>query len=127
MITKYLRLCFVFLVCCFGSVAAENTPAALQGQWSGVWYVGMSSGKVSLQFDAQGPGRINFTNFEEFSDSDISITKLSLEGDTLKFSVPSKLNAEFAIVLKLKKDSTVLDGGGKFDGAGAKIVFNKID
>jgi hypothetical protein len=127
MITKYFRLCLVFLVCCFSSVAAENTPPPLQGNWSGVWYVGMSSGKVNLRFDAQGPGRINFTNFEEFSDSDIPITKLSLEGDTVKFSVPSKLNAEFAIVLKLKQDSKLLDGGGKFDGAGAKIVFNKVD
>lgn len=127
MITKYLRLCLVFLACCFSSVAAENTPASLQGNWSGVWYVGMSSGKVNLRFDGQGPGRISFTNFEEFSDSDIPITKLSLEGDTVKFAVPSKINAEFSIVLKLKHHSKILDGGGKFDGAGAKIVFNKVD
>ena len=127
MIMKKLSLCLVLLVSVINYAIAQNLPPSLQGNWSGVWYVGMSSGKVNLRFDANGAGRISFTNFEEFSDSDIPINKLSVEGDTVKFSVPSKVNAEFSINLKLKQDAKSLDGGGKFDGAGAKIVFNKVD
>ncbi|CAM8638478.1 hypothetical protein MCEMSE6_01710 [Oxalobacteraceae bacterium] len=126
-IMKKVSLCLLLLVSVINYATAQNLPPSLQGNWSGVWYVGMSSGKVNLRLDANGDGRISFTNFEEFSDTDIPISKLSLEGDTVKFSVPSNGNAEFAINLKFKQETKSLDGGGKFDGAGAKIVFNKAD
>jgi hypothetical protein len=124
---KKAASCLVLLLCFANYAAAENLPASLQGNWSGVWYVGMSSGKVNLRLEANGDGRISFTNFEEFSDSNIPINKLSVDGDTVKFFVPSNGNAEFSINLKVKSDAKTLDGGGKFDGAGAKIVFNKVD
>jgi len=124
---KKAASCLVLLLCFVNYAAAENLPTSMQGNWSGVWYVGMSSGKVNLHLEANGEGRISFTNFEEFSDTDIPISKLSVDGDTVKFSVPSNVNAEFSINLKLKQGAKSLDGGGKFDGAGAKIVFNKVD
>ena len=126
-IMKKISLCLVLLLSAINYAIAQNLPSSLQGNWSGVWYVGMSSGKVNLRLDANGGGRISFTNFEEFSDNDIPISKLSVEGDTVKFSVPSNGNAEFSINLKFKQEAKSLDGGGKFDGAGAKIVFNKVD
>jgi hypothetical protein len=124
---KKISLCLVLLLSAINYAIAQNLPPSLQGNWSGVWYVGMSSGTVNLLLDANGGGRISFTNFEEFSDNDIPISKLSVEGDTVKFSVPSNGNAEFSINLKFKQEAKSLDGGGKFDGAGAKIVFNKVD
>jgi hypothetical protein len=124
---KKVSLCLVLLLSVINMATAQNLPASLQGHWAGVWYVGMSSGKVNLRLEANGAGRISFTNFEEFSDTDIPINKLSVEGDTVKFSVPSNGNAEFSISLKFKQEAKSLDGGGKFDGAGAKIVFNKAD
>jgi hypothetical protein len=124
---KKISLCLVLLLSAINYAIAQNLPPSLQGNWSGVWYVGMSSGKVKLRLDANGGGRISFTNFEEFSDTDIPISKLSVEGDTVKFYVPSNGNAEFSINLKFKQEAKSLDGGGKFDGAGAKIVFNKVD
>jgi len=127
MIMKKVSLCLVLLSSLINYAIAQNLPPSLQGKWSGVWYVGMSSGKVHLRLEANGEGRISFTNFEEFSDTDIPISKLSVEGDTVKFSVPSNGNAEFSINLKFKQEAKSLDGGGKFDGAGAKIVFNKAD
>ena len=126
-IMKKISLCLVLLLSAINYAIAQNLSPSLQGNWSGVWYVGMSSGKVNLRLDANGGGRISFTNFEEFSDNDIPISKLSVEGDTVKFSVPSNGNAEFSINLKFKQEAKSLDGGGKFDGAGAKIVFNKVD
>jgi hypothetical protein len=127
MIMKKLSLCLFLLVSAINYANAQILPPSLQGNWSGVWYVGMSSGKVNLRLEANGAGRISFTNFEEFSDTDIPISKLTVDGDTVKFSVPSNGNAEFAINLKFKHEAKSLDGGGKFDGAGAKIVFNKVD
>ena len=124
---KKLSLCLVLLVSAINYATAQNLPPSLQGNWSGVWYVGMSSGKVNLRLEANGAGRISFTNFEEFSDTEIPISKLSVDGDTVKFSVPSNGNAEFSINLKFKQEAKSLDGGGKFDGAGAKIVFSKAD
>ena len=127
MIMKKVSLCLVLLSSLINYAIAQNLPPSLQGNWSGVWYVGMSSGKVNLRLEANGDGWISFTNFEEFSDADIPISKLSVEGDTVKFSVPSNGNAEFSINLKFKQEAKSLDGCGKFDGAGAKIVFNKAD
>ena len=100
--------------------------AALRGQWSGVWYIGMSSGKAKLVLDSSDHGHITFTNLtDEFGDNDIEISRLAFDGETLTFSVPSKGSASFAVSLKSKRDGSVLDGGGKFDGAVAKLVFNK--
>ena len=127
MIMKKVSLCLLLLVSLMNYAIAKNLPPSLQGNWSGVWYVGMSSGKVNLRLEANGAGRISFTNFEEFSDTEIAISKLTVDGDTVKFSVPSNGNAEFSINLKFKQEAKSLDGGGKFDGAGAKIVFSKAD
>jgi hypothetical protein len=67
---KKAASCLVLLLCFINYAAADNLPSSLQGNWSGVWYVGMSSGKVNLRLEANGDGRISFTNFEEFSNSD---------------------------------------------------------
>ncbi len=102
--------------------------AALQGKWSGVWYIGMSSGKATLVLEKENRGHISFTNLtDEFGDHDIDVARLAFDGETLSFAVPSKGSANFAVSLKNKRDGRVLDGGGKFDGAVAKLVFNKDD
>lgn len=108
------------------SVAADM--AALRGQWTGVWYIGMSSGKAQLVLDNADHGRISFTNLtDEFGDDALELSRLSFDGETLSFLVPSKGSASFAISLKTKREGHTLDGGGKFDGAVAKLVFNKDD
>ncbi len=100
--------------------------AALQGQWSGVWYIGMSSGKATLVLEKENRGRISFTNLtDEFGDQEIDLARLAFDGETLTFSVPSKGSANFAVSLKNKREGQMLDGGGKFDGAVAKLVFNR--
>lgn len=100
--------------------------AALQGHWSGIWYIGMSSGKASLVLEKDNRGRISFTNLsDEFGDQEIDVTRLAFDGETLSFSVPSKGSANFAISLKSKREGQMLDGGGKFDGAVAKLVLNR--
>ena len=73
-------------------------------------------------------GRISFTNLsDEFGDTDIDLTKMAYDGETLTFSVPSKGSAYFAVSLKNRREGRLLDGGGKFDGAIAKLVFDKAD
>ena len=100
--------------------------AVLQGQWSGVWYIGMSSGKATLVLDKNNQGHISFTNLtDEFGDDKINVARLAFDGETLSFSVPSKGSANFVVSLKNKRDGQMLDGGGKFDGAVAKLVFNR--
>ena len=100
--------------------------AALQGRWSGVWYIGMSSGKATLVLDKNNQGHISFTNLtDEFGDDKINVARLAFDGETLSFSVPSKGSANFVVSLKNKRDGQMLDGGGKFDGAVAKLVFNR--
>ena len=112
------------LVASASALAADL--AALHGQWSGVWYIGMSSGKATLVLDKENRARISFTNLtDEFGDHEIDVTRLAFDGETLSFSVPSKGSANFAVSLKNKREGQMLDGGGKFDGAVAKLVFNK--
>ncbi|MEY3721795.1 MAG: hypothetical protein RL618_2314 [Pseudomonadota bacterium] len=102
--------------------------AALRGKWSGIWYIGMSSGKAKLSLEDGNRARISFTNLtDEFGDADIEVTRLNFDGETLTFSVPSKGSPLFAVSLKNKREGKLLDGGGKFDGAVAKLVFDKDD
>ena len=117
---------YFFIVCLgFYSICSAATDVAtLQGEWSGVWYIGMSSGKAHLHFD-HNSSHISFTNLEEFGEEDIPLSKLSIDSGSVNFSVPSKYSAAFQIQLKIKSDGQTLDGGGKFDGAGAKLVFNR--
>ena len=108
------------------SMAADL--AELRGNWNGVWYIGMSSGKARLKLEDTNHGSIIFTNLsDEFGDTDIEITRIAYDGETLTFSVPSKGSALFAVSLKNKREGKLLDGGGKFDGAIAKLVFDKAD
>jgi hypothetical protein len=46
-IMKKVSLCLLLLVSVINYATAQNLPPSLQGNWSGVWYVGMSSGKVN--------------------------------------------------------------------------------
>jgi hypothetical protein len=107
------------------SIAADAIAPTLQGHWSGVWYIGMSSGKSRLTFNENGSASISFTNLDEFGEDEISLNKLTMDSGTVSFSVPSKYSAFFQIQLKIKPDGLTLDGSGKFDGAGAKLVFTK--
>ena len=108
------------------AVAADL--AALRGKWSGIWYIGMSSGKAKLWLEDGNRARISFTNLtDEFGDEVIEVTRLNFDGETLTFSVPSKGSPLFAVSLKNKREGKLLDGGGKFDGAVAKLVFDKDD
>ena len=114
-------ICLGFYSVC--SLAAD--AAALQGQWSGVWYIGMSSGKAHLHFDEDGRTTTRQKKPNTKGEDDIPLSKLSLDSGSVSFSVPSKYSAAFQIQLKIKPDGQTLDGGGKFDGAGAKLVFTK--
>jgi hypothetical protein len=107
------------------STAADTISPAIQGHWTGVWYIGMSSGKSHLIFNENGTSSISFTNLDEFGEDLIALNKLSIDSSTVSFSVPSKYSASFQIQLKIKPDGLTLDGNGKFDGAGAKLVFTK--
>ncbi|MFM8468321.1 MAG: hypothetical protein ACKOAO_12265 [Oxalobacteraceae bacterium] len=119
-------LALVLLAASTAALAADL--AALRGQWSGVWYIGMSSGKAKLSVEGDNRARIRFTNLsDEFGDDDIDVTRLNFDGETLTFSVPSKGSPLFAVSLKNKREGKLLDGGGKFDGAVAKLVFDKDD
>lgn len=117
-------LAFALMAWAASSVAADL--GVLRGHWSGVWYIGMSSGKAQLVLDHADRGRISFTNLtDEFGDDALELSRMSFDGETLTFLVPSKGSANFAISLKSKGEGHILDGGGKFDGAIAKLVFNK--
>ena len=107
------------------STAADAITPVLQGHWSGVWYIGMSSGKSQLTFNDNGTASISFTNLDEFGEDEIAVNKLTVDASAISFSVPSKYSAFFQIQLKIKPDGLMLDGSGKFDGAGAKLVFTK--
>ena len=109
------------------SSAADTITPALQGHWSGVWYIGMSSGKSHLTFNDNGSASISFTNLDEFGEDEITLNKLTVDASAISFSVPSKYSAFFQIQLKIKPDGLTLDGNGKFDGAGAKLVFTKTN
>ena len=129
LVTKIFKFLISFLLVfhTYSAWAFDSAADTLTGQWNGVWYIGMSSGKAMLKFNENGICRITFTNLDEFGEDEIEVNKFILDSDKISFSVPSKHSASFQIQLKLKSDGRTLDGSGKFDGAGAKLVFIKAN
>ena len=101
--------------------------SSLNGVWNGVWHIGMSSGKAVLRIEPSGDATIRFTNLEGFDDSDTALKKLVVDDQTISFAAPSQGSVEFTIKLSIKPDGESMEGGGKYSGAGAKLVFRRAN
>lgn len=101
--------------------------SSLHGVWNGVWHIGMSSGKAVLRIDPSGDATIRFTNLEGFNDNETTLHKFVVDGQTVSFAAPSQVSVEFAIKLTITSDGQAMEGGGKYSGAGAKLVFRRAN
>ena len=101
--------------------------SSLNGVWNGVWHIGMSSGKAVLRIEPSGDATIRFTNLEGFDDSENALKKLVVDDQTISFAAPSQDSVEFTIKLSIKPDGESMEGGGKYAGAGAKLVFRRAN
>ncbi len=90
-----------------------------------MWHIGMSSGKAVLRIESSGEAALRFTNLEGFDDREASLTKIVVDGQTISFAAPSQASVEFTIRLNIKPDGQSMEGGGKYSGAGAKLVFTR--
>jgi hypothetical protein len=108
-----------------GSAAAESN--VLQGSWKGPWYIGMSSGMVTMEIAADGSGKIALTNLDEFGAQPVALAKQSFDGDLFRFSATGANGARLTMSLRLAGDGRQLRGNGKHGDLGARLELQRAD
>lgn len=101
--------------------------AALQGSWTGPWYIGMSSGTAILNIAQDGSGSIALTNLSEFGAEPVALAKHSFDGKKLQFSAIGANGAPLTMNLQLGAAGKQLRGNGKHAGFGARMELKRAD
>lgn len=109
-----------------GAVLADQLHS-LQGTWTGPWYIGMTSGLVTMQIAADGSGTIALTNLENFGEQPVALTKTSFDGKTFRFAASGAGGVEFSVGMQLGSDAKQLRGNGKYGGFGARLELRRAD
>jgi hypothetical protein len=98
---------FLLLACALSLRAqdqASNAPA-IPGQWRGAWYIGMTSGIITLTLSAEPlRGSMQLTNHEKLGAEPIELKDLVLEGDTLTFRAVGEDGAPLRAKLQIAGD-----------------------
>ncbi len=100
---------------------------ALQGAWTGPWYIGMSSGTATMNIAKDGSGSIALTNLSEFGAQPVALTKQSFDGKMLRFSAIGANGAPLAMNLQLGEAGNQLRGNGKHAGFGARMELKRAE
>jgi len=110
----------------FAGVAIADT-SALHGSWKGPWYIGMSSGIVSMDIAEDGSGKIALTNLDEFGSQPVALSRPSFDGKSFSFSATGANGAALVMNLQLGSDGKQLRGNGKHGGFGARMELQRSD
>jgi hypothetical protein len=111
----------------FFAGAAHADSGALRGSWKGPWYIGMSSGLVSLDIAEDGSGKIALTNLDEFGSQPVPLAKQSFDGKSFSFSATGANGAVLTMNLQLGEGGKQLRGNGKHAGFGARMELQRAD
>jgi hypothetical protein len=117
-------VCALGLLVCMGRALGEDYEA-LQGRWSGPWYIGMSSGIAIAEIRENGGGSIALTNLEGFGDSPVALGKQEFDGKNFRFSAVGANGTEFWVKLQVSADGAKMLGNGKYGGFGARMELQK--
>jgi hypothetical protein len=123
---KAIWIAAVMLATCSAGAAVADT-SALQGSWKGPWYIGMSSGIVTLDIAGDGSGKIALTNLDEFGAQPVALAKQSFDGTSLTFSATGANGAALVMALRLGEGGKQLRGNGKHAGFGARMELQRTD
>lgn len=108
-----------------GPAAAD--PGELAGTWKGPWYIGMSSGLVTMEIAADGSGSIALTNLDEFGAQPVALAKQTYDGKVLKFSASGANGTALTAGLQSENGGKKLRGNGKYGGFGARMELQRAD
>jgi hypothetical protein len=104
--------------------AAVADAGALNGSWKGPWYIGMSSGTVTMELAEDGSGTIALTNLDEFGSRPIPLVKQSFDGTSFSFSAVGA-SGTLVMTLRLGERGKQLRGNGKHAGFGARMELQR--
>jgi hypothetical protein len=110
---------------CAGTALADMTT--LRGSWKGPWYIGMSSGLVTMEIAEDGSGKIALTNLEEFGSQPVALAKQVFNGRMFTFSATGASGAVLTMGLQLGEDARQLRGNGKHAGFGARMELQRSE
>ena len=111
----------------FVAGAAIADAGVLRGSWKGPWYIGMSSGTVTLHIAEDGSGGIALTNLDDFGSQAIPLAKQSFDGKLLTFTATGANGASLVMNLRLSEDGKQMRGNGKHAGFGARMELQRAD
>jgi hypothetical protein len=123
------KLLIAGLVLCsvaFAGPAAPD-PGQLAGTWKGPWYIGMSSGLVTMEIAVDGSGSIALTNLEEFGAQPVALAKQTYDGKIFKFSATGANGTAMIAGLQAENEGKKLRGNGKYGGFGARMELQRVD
>jgi hypothetical protein len=109
------------------AAAAVADAGALHGSWKGPWYIGMSSGTVTMELAEDGSGTIALTNLDEFGSRPIPLAKQSFDGTSFSFSAVGANGAALVMTLRLGQSGKQLRGNGKHAGFGARMELQRTE
>jgi hypothetical protein len=123
---KVTRLVAMAMAIFFAGAALAD-GSALRGSWKGPWYIGMSSGLVTLDIAEDGSGKIALTNLDEFGSQPVPLAKQSFDGKLFSFSATGANGAVLTMNLQPGEGGKQLRGNGKHAGFGARMELQRAD
>ena len=123
---KAMWIAALTMAALFAGTSIADT-GVLQGSWKGPWYIGMSSGMVTMDIAADGSGKIALTNLDDFGSQPVSLAKQSFDGKLFSFSATGANGAALLMSLQLADGGKQLRGNGKHGGFGARMELQRTD
>jgi hypothetical protein len=109
------------------AVSSFADTGELHGSWKGPWYIGMSSGIVTMEIAEDGSGSIAVTNLDEFGAKPVTLAKQSFDGKMFAFSATGANGAILTMNLRIGESGKQLRGNGKHGGFGARMELQRTD
>ena len=99
----------------FAQRQSVGNTQIIAGNWEGVWYRGMTSGRVNIVVRGS-EGNIQFTNLENFGRSARLLIKMAFEDGIFQFRADGEQGGPLIATLSLNDAGTSMKGMGTFDG-----------
>jgi len=108
------------------SLAADvSRDDILDGVWQGVWYRGMTSGKLRLEMN-QGSGTIQFFGLDRFGAAAQPLRDARLTDRVLSFEVLGTAGTPLTATLAVAPSATEMKGSGSYEGLALRFELRRI-
>ncbi len=114
-----------FLAAAISSHADSGDAGAVRGDWTGPWYLGMTSGiaRLTVSGDSKLQGTLQMTNNERFGADAVAVEDVIFRDGQLSFRAIGADGKALVGQLPLSANGTVLKGFAKYGGYNIRFEF----